>query len=129
MSFYTHIPRESFVRGALWNPAYQLTDRAGNPIDLTGKKVIFRWTLEGASTPALDRDTDTADETYYPEGDGGLSGQVGPLVNDTDSWAVVAGIYILEILYIDTATNPDEVIPWGIGIFEVESPPGGQLNP
>jgi hypothetical protein len=113
------------AQGEHWTPIFTFRDSTGAVIDLTDSSLSVVMRLKRASDTAITRTKGAAGETSYPAS--GTDGRLQFLFSPTDTAAMTAGDYRLEIVYGDTDPTPDNKVIAQTGTVTVYAPGTGTI--
>lgn len=124
MSAPAPLPQETIIQGASFCPRYQLQDAAGAALDLTVGTVglVFRLKPEGAGA-VITRTMGGAGESQFTTD--GTDGDIVFLFSPTETLALTAGLYTIEVVYTDSASTTKTLSARGPA--RVEAPKTGAI--
>jgi len=122
------IAHEVITQGCSFKPIFTVQDSSRNALDLTtGTYQVWMWLRrQGVTTGQIEKSSADGDE--YDWVSDGTDGQIQFLLSPTDTLAMTAGEWDVEIFWYDTSTTPDDQTCKGRGVWTVEAPATGTLT-
>ena len=115
------------IQGSSWVPTFELRKASGSVYDLSPVSVDVHLRLSkdfGGTVITFKKSTG---DTAFPAGADGTNGQIIFICEQADTLAIEPGLYIMEIVFIDTNGSPPTKDLVGRGLLRVEAPRTGAI--
>ena len=96
---------QTVFRGENFWPIVTVRDSSGSVVDLTSSTVSLVMRLKRGSDTVITRTKGVSGETSYPAS--GTDGRVQFLFSPAQTAAMTVGLYQIQLVYQDTASDPD----------------------
>ncbi len=107
----------SVAQGEHWTPIVTVRDSTGTVVDLSDASVSLVLRLKRGIDTAVTRTMGTSNESSFPAS--GTDGRVQFLFSPTETLAMTAGEYRMELVYGDTDPTPDNKVVVARGVLTI----------
>ncbi len=116
---------DKVAQGENWTPVVTVRDSTGTIVDLSDVTITLVLRLKRGSDTVVTRTMGASNETSFPAS--GTDGRIQFLFSPTETLALTAGRYVIELVYGDTDSTPDTKRICGRGTLVVYAPVTGTI--